>query len=276
MPFEFHKMHGAGNDFVVIDARGQQIEAGEDWARQIGDRHRGIGCDQIMILRRPADPSNRVAYEIWNPDGSRAGQCGNGARCVALFLEMNGEYPGHPYTAESPAGIVQIRRCDDGEYELDLGRPDFSPAAVPTTLEARDNRYRLESPWGELELGAVSLGNPHSLMLVDDISDARIPAIGAWLGEHPVFPDRVNAGFAHIVSRREIKLRVVERGPGETLACGSGACAAVATLALWDRVDDCVEVALPGGRLVIKWPEKTVGLLMKGPASHVFRGIMND
>lgn len=276
MTFEFHKMHGAGNDFVLIDARNQHIEPGPGWARRIGDRHRGIGCDQIMVLHRPEDPANLVRYTIWNPDGSRAGQCGNGARCVAYYLELNGEYPGRPYTAESPAGTVRMRRCNDGEYELDMGCPDFSPDAVPTTMQGSGKRYRLDSPWGELELGAVSLGNPHSLMLVDEIGDERIPAIGAWLDKHPAFPDRVNAGFAQVMSRAAIRLRVVERGPGETLACGSGACAAVAVLAQWGLVDNRVEVTLPGGVLVIKWPEKTAGLLMKGPATHIFRGIMND
>lgn len=276
MSVEFHKMHGAGNDFVVIDARVQPIEPHPAWAQRICDRHFGIGCDQIMILRQPEDPANRVRYEIWNADGSRAGQCGNGARCVALFLELSGEYPGAPYTAESPAGIVRVRRCDDGEYQLDMGQPNFDAAAVPIALQAEDDRYHLDSPWGPLKLGAVSLGNPHCLLLVDDIADERIPAIGAWLDAHPAFSDRVNAGFAQVDSRGAIRLRVIERGPGETLACGSGACAAVALLARWGRVGKRVEVTLPGGLLVIEWPERTAGLLMKGPASHVFRGIMNE
>ncbi len=276
MPIAFHKMHGAGNDFVLVDARTQAFEASPELARRIGDRHFGIGCDQIMVLRQPRSDEHLVRYEIWNPDGSRAGQCGNGARCVALYLELNGEYPGRPYTAESPNGVVGVRRCRDGEYELDMGAPDFDPARVPLTLEPRDGRYRLDSPWGPLELGAVSMGNPHALVEVEQIGDERIPAIGAWLDAHEVFPDRVNAGFVQVLDRGRIRLRVVERGPGETLACGSGACAAVAILARWGRVDERVEVLLPGGRLVIQWLGTEGPVLMKGPAQHVFRGKMDE
>lgn len=276
MPLEFHKMHGAGNDFVLIDARDQVFEATPELARRIGDRHFGIGCDQIMVVREPGSAEHLARYEIWNPDGSRAGQCGNGARCVALYLELNGEYPGRPYTVEAPNGIVGMRRCLDGEYELDMGEPDFAPAAVPIACAGDAGRYRLDSPWGELELGSVSMGNPHSLLQVDDIADERIPAIGAWLDAHEAFPDRVNAGFAQVLDQHRIRLRVVERGPGETLACGSGACAAVAILARWGLVGDRVDVFLPGGRLVIQWPGKEGPVFMKGPAQHVFRGKMNE
>ena len=275
MPIEFHKMHGAGNDFVLIDARKRPFEPTPESARAIADRHRGVGCDQVMVLREPRSTENRVRYEIWNPDGSPAAQCGNGARCVALFLELVEGYDG-PYTAESPSGTVGMMRCEDGEYELDMGEPDFDPDSVPVKTALRDGVYRLDSPWGELEFGAVSMGNPHSLVLVDDIGDQRIPEMGAWLGAHEAFPDRVNAGFAQVLDRASIRLRVVERGPGETLACGSGACAAVAVLARRGLVDERVEVFLPGGRLVIKWPGIEGPLRMKGPAQYVFRGIMNE
>lgn len=276
MPIEFHKMHGAGNDFVLVDARQQEFHPTPESARAIADRRFGIGCDQIMVLREPTSPEHRVRYEIWNPDGSRAGQCGNGARCVALFLEMNGEYDGRPYTAESPSGIVGMTRRGDGEYELDMGAPDFDPANVPVTVTPTGSLYVLDSPWGRLEFGAVSMGNPHSLVIVDDIDDDRIPSIGAWMDAHEAFPDRVNAGFAQLQSRSSIRLRVVERGPGETLACGSGACAAVAVLARRGLVNERVEVFLPGGRLVIKWPGLDGPLTMKGPAQHVFRGTMDE
>ena len=276
MPLTFHKMHGAGNDFVLIDARDQAFEPTPERAMAIADRHRGVGCDQIMVLRDPVQPGNRVRYEIWNPDGSRAGQCGNGARCVALFLELNGEFDGQRYTAESPSGIVGISRCADGEYELDMGEPDFEPAHVPVGLEPEQGRYRLESPWGLLELGAVSMGNPHSLLVVDDIGDQRIPEIGRWLDAHEAFPDRVNAGFAQVRDRQSISLRVVERGPGETLACGSGACASVAILSRMGLVDERVDVFLPGGRLVIKWPGHQGPVTMKGQAAYVFKGTLNE
>jgi diaminopimelate epimerase len=274
--FAFHKMHGAGNDFVLIDLRREDFRPDPDTARALADRHRGVGCDQILLLHAADDPGNLLRYSIWNADGTRAGQCGNGARCVALYIARNGEYPGRSYTLESPAGIVSVRHCDDGEFELELGVPDFTPQRVPVALEPAGGRYRLDSPWGPLAFGAVWLGNPHALLLRDSLADDDIPAIGAWLGRQAAFPEGVNAGFAELRGRGAIGLRVVERGAGETLACGSGACAAVAVLRRLGRVDERVEVFLPGGRLVIQWPGNGAPLKMKGPAVHVFRGIMNE
>lgn len=269
-------MHGAGNDFVLVDARGQNFEVSAERAALIADRRRGIGCDQLLVLRPPADTTNLLRYEIWNADGTLAGQCGNGARCVALFIELNGEYPGSPYAVESPTGIVSMRRCEDGEYELEMAVPAFEPGDVPVNLFPENHTYRLDSPWGALEFGAVSMGNPHCLLAVDDIADPRIPEMGAWLQANPIFPDGVNAGFAQVLDRRSIRLRVVERGAGETLACGTGACASVAILRQWGRLDESVDVFLPGGHLVIKWRETGEAPLMKGPAEHVFRGILNE
>lgn len=269
-------MHGAGNDFVLIDLRRQRFDAGAESARALADRHRGVGCDQILLLHAATDPANLLRYEIWNADGTRAGQCGNGARCVALYVARNGEYPGRPYVLESPAGAVTVRHCDDGEFELEMGVPDFTPARIPVDLPGNDGRYRVDSPWGPLEFGAAWLGNPHALLLRDTLDDPDIPRIGAWLGRQDAFPEGVNAGFAQLRDRGAIDLRVVERGAGETLACGSGACAAVAILRRFGQVDDRVEVFLPGGRLVIQWRGNTAPLSMKGPAKHVFRGIMNE
>jgi diaminopimelate epimerase len=276
MALEFHKMHGAGNDFVLIDARGRHFSLDAQRAAQLADRHRGIGCDQILVLREPASDDCLARYEIWNSDGSPAAQCGNGARCVALFLELSREAATARFSVESPSGTVGMTRCEDGEYELEMGLPDFAPAGIPLTLESGDGWYRLDSPWGRLEFGSVSLGNPHALMLVEDIDLPEIPAIGAFLGSHEVFPDGCNIGFAQLESRDRIRLRVVERGAGETLACGSGACAAMAILRRAGQVDSLLNVFLPGGHLVIKWPESDRPLTMKGPASHVFKGTMNE
>ena len=276
MPIEFHKMHGAGNDFVLIDARRQVFVIGPESAARIADRHLGIGCDQILVLREASSPGSLLRYEIWNLDGSAAGQCGNGARCVGLFIELSDGYPGAPFRVESPSGVVTMRRCDDGEYELDMGVPEFSPDKVPLTLEPIAGMFSLESPRGCVEFGAVSMGNPHALVVVSDIEDPAIPETGRWLGAHGSFPEGVNAGFAEITDANSIRLRVMERGAGETLACGSGACAAVAILRQRGLVEDRVEVFLPGGRLVIKWPGNKETLLMKGPAKHVFRGTMNE
>lgn len=273
---EFHKMHGAGNDFVLIDARHQAFEIGPESAARIANRRLGIGCDQILVLRKANQPGSLLRYEIWNSDGSPAGQCGNGARCVGLFIELENEYPGAPFQVESPTGVVTMRRCNDGEYELAMGVPEFAPERVPLTLEPTDGLFSLESPGGPIEFGAASMGNPHALVLVGNINQADISEAGAWLSTHSAFPEGVNAGFAELVDARTIRLRVVERGAGETLACGSGACAAVAILRRQGLVEDRVEVFLPGGRLVIKWPGHNETLLMKGPAKHVFRGTMNE
>jgi diaminopimelate epimerase len=275
MTLDFHKMHGAGNDFVVLDLRRQDFELDPARAARIADRRLGIGCDQILVIRRPADTMHAARYEIWNADGSPAGQCGNGARCIGLFLATSGEFEDESIALESPAVVITLRRCEDGEFEVGMGVPDFEPGHVPLTLEPRDTVYRLDSPWGELEMGAVSMGNPHALTLVSSIDDANIPAMGAFISTHEAFPEGCNAGFARLENRHEIRLRVVERGAGETLACGSGACAAVAILRQRGLLDDRVEVLLPGGRLVIKWPGTGRPIEMKGPAEHVFKGTLN-
>lgn len=279
MPLEFHKMHGAGNDFVLIDAREQVFTANRENTRRIADRRLGVGCDQLLVLRPADDPAQHARYEIWNADGSAAGQCGNGARCIGLYLALNGETTDLPFSIQSPAGPVSLRRCSDGEFEVGMGRPRFAPDDVPIALDPdkqRNHRYHLDSPWGRLEFGAASMGNPHALLQTDDIEDAEIPGIGAYLGAQPIFPEGCNVSFAQVEADDRIRLRVIERGAGETPACGSGACAAVAILHRAGRVGDTVEVLLPGGRLVIKWRGNASPLTMKGPAAHVFKGVIDD
>ncbi len=275
MSVVFHKMHGAGNDFVLLDLREQDCLLEARRVGLIADRHRGVGCDQILVLRKPAQPENIACYEIWNSDGSQALQCGNGARCIGLYLELNGDVDGEPFTLESPAGKILMQKCADGQFEVTMGVPDFEPGRVPLNLVPDDGGYRLESPWGPLEFCAVSMGNPHALVLIDDIADIRIQDIGAFISTHDSFPQGCNVGFAQVENRGKIQLRVYERGAGETLACGSGACAAVAILKQSGRVADVVDVLLPGGHLVIKWPGNDQPIKMKGPAEHVFRGTLN-
>ena len=276
MALIFHKMHGAGNDFVLIDARQRDFVVDPELASRISHRHFGVGCDQILVLRDPVSPQHRARYEIWNSDGSRAGQCGNGARCIGLFLEMEDGSADAPISVESPSGVVTMRRCADGQYEIQMGQPAFDPAHVPVNLEPEAGQYRLDSRWGLLEFGAVSMGNPHALVITRDIDNPEIPAIGAFIGGHEVFPEGCNTGFAQLASPEKIHLRVVERGAGETLACGSGACAAVAVLRRAGRVGDEVDVVLPGGHLVIKWRGDKEPMTMKGPAKHVFRGTLDE
>ena len=271
----FDKLHGAGNDFVLLDLRGTDREVGADCVRWLADRRLGVGCDQILILHPPANPGSLARYSVRNADGSAAGQCGNGARCIALYLARAGEIGAAPVTLDSPSGTVVIQRCDDGEFEVDMGTPEFAPERVPVCLAPANGLYRLDSPWGEVQFRAASMGNPHALILVADTGAAPVATTGAWLSRHEAFPKGCNAGFAEIIDRASIRLRVFERGAGETLACGSGACAAVAMLRRDGLVDDAVEVFLPGGRLVIKWPA-TGRVSMKGPATHVFRGTVHD
>ena len=275
MSIVFHKMHGAGNDFVLLDLREQNYPLDSKRAGLISDRHRGVGCDQILVVRKPTQPQYVAYYEIWNSDGSLALQCGNGARCIGLYLELNGDIDGESFTLEGPSGKIVMQQCADGQYEVSMGVPDFEPATLPLSLAPNDGRYRLESPWGSLEFGAVSMGNPHALVLTDDIADIRVQEIGAFISTHDSFPQGCNVGFAQVDNRGKIQLRVYERGTGETLACGSGACAAVAILGQAGRVDDVVDVMLPGGHLVIKWPGSHQPIKMKGPAEHVFRGTLN-
>ena len=268
-------MHGAGNDFVVLDLRQQQFELNPVNAAHIADRHLGIGCDQILVITAPEHEDHVARYEVWNADGSIAGQCGNGARCIGLFLHQNGDTQQQEFTVESPAGVISLNRCDDGEYEVGMGVPEFEPSQVPHTLIPSGDSFQLDSPWAMLELGAVSMGNPHALLLVTDIDDQNISEMGRFISTHEAFPEGCNAGFAQVVSEREIRLRVVERGAGETLACGSGACAAVAILRQRGVLENEVDVYLPGGHLVIKWPGTRQPLKMKGPAKYVFKGNLN-
>jgi len=271
---EFHKMQGAGNDFVLLDLRKKNVEVDSGLASKLADRRLGIGFDQMLLLLPPRSEAALARYEIRNTDGSPAGQCGNGARCIALYLALQGEVGDEVFTLDSPSGPVSFRRCPDGEFEVDMGQPAFEPDLVPIRITPRERGYRLESPWGPLEFGAASMGNPHAVLEVGDVDSAPLETLGPFLSTHEVFPEGCNTGFVQVMDRGRIKLRVHERGVGETLACGSGACAAVAVLRRAGRVEDTVDVFLPGGHLVVKWPGTGSGVLMKGPAEYVFRGIV--
>lgn len=216
----FHKMHGAGNDFVLLDWRNSAQQLDVRQAALLADRRLGIGCDQILIVRTSTDPGCLAAYEIRNADGSPAGQCGNGARCIALYLQMQGASASH-FMLDSPAGPIAVTSCEDGEFELDMGQPRFAPEQVPVHLSSQDDQYQLESPFGRLQFGAVSMGNPHALLQVADVDQAQVADIGSFLGRHSSFPEGCNVGFAQVLDRSSIRLRVFERGAGETLACGS-------------------------------------------------------
>jgi diaminopimelate epimerase len=272
-PLRFSKMHGAGNDFVVLDLRDGSPPPDAALGRALGDRHAGVGCDQILTIE-PARSEGAVAsYRIWNSDGGNAAQCGNGARCVAAWLVRDGTARGDRFALDSPAGRHEVERLGEGGYRVAMGVPRFAPESIPLRGfdEARDE-YALEIDGRELRFGAVSMGNPHALVMVDDIASAPVADLGAALQRSPAFPDSVNVGFAEVAGRDAIRLRVFERGAGETLACGSGACAAAAILVRRRRVERELAVHLPGGTLRIGWRDDTAPITMAGPAAFVFEG----
>lgn len=274
-------MHGIGNDFVVVDARHRPFEPDAGTVAAMGDRRRGIGFDQLLVIV-PARAAGHVAgYRIWNRDGSRAGQCGNGARCVVRWLARAGALGPGPQVLESPAGPLEVEMRRDGHVRVVLGEPDFDPAAVPLDLAAdglapRGGGWQLELAGQALQFEALSLGNPHAVLEVatlgTGLADAPVATLGPALQAHRAFPERCNIGFAEIRSRTELGLRVFERGAGETLACGSGAAAAMAALRRNGRVDASVMVALAGGRLQIDWSGPGQPLAMTGPAEFSFEG----
>lgn len=264
-------MHGAGNDFVIVDARQQAPELSPARVALLADRHRGIGFDQLILIQAPRRAAAVAAYAILNADGSPAAQCGNGARCVAAWLLRAGAVQATDFVLDSPAGPVRVQAQDAARIGLELGVPDFSPQAIGLALPAADP-YRLCLDQGEIAFGAVSMGNPHVLIEVADVARAEVARLGAHVQALPLFTQGCNVGFAQVLGREAIALRVFERGAGETLACGSGACAAVAILARRGRVGPQVAVSLPGGTLHIHWPGEGRPVHMAGPARFVFEG----
>ena len=269
----FSKMHGAGNDFVLLDLRDGSPPPTPALSRQLADRHFGVGCDQILTIEPRRSATAVASYRIWNADGSNARQCGNGARCVAAWLVRDGAGRVEGFDLDSPAGTHAVELLAAGHFRVAMGVPQFAPQAIGLGGfgEAQDE-YALDIAGATLRFGAVSMGNPHALVEVDDIAAAPVEALGAALQRHGAFADSVNVGFVEIDARDRIRLRVYERGAGETLACGSGACAAAAILMRRGRVDRTVTVALPGGELNIDWPSDTVAISMAGPATFVFEG----
>ncbi|MEW5757586.1 MAG: diaminopimelate epimerase [Pseudomonadota bacterium] len=271
MRIEFTKMHGIGNDFVVIDAVRQSVTLSAEQIRRLADRHFGVGCDQVLLVERPTQSGVDFRYRILNADGSEVEQCGNGARCFARFVHDKGLTTNNPVVVETAGGIIRLRLCPDGQVEVNMGEPRFDPPQIPFVAEAQAERYTLEVAGETVTLGAVSMGNPHAVLQVDDVASAPVERLGPLIERHPRFPRRVNVGFMQVLSRDAIRLRVFERGSGETLACGSGACAAVVVGYRQGLLNEKVTVHLPGGRLEIHWPGRGA-VLMTGPAETVFEG----
>lgn len=273
MSVRFSKMHGLGNDFVIVDCRDAPLALDVAAIRRLGDRHFGVGFDQLLTIEKARDPSCAFAYGIWNTDGSTARQCGNGVRCVARWLVRAGALDATGRARlESPSGPIAIELLADGRVRAEMGEPRFAPAAIPLVAEEEQDRYRIDVAGREVEVGAVSMGNPHAVVEVDDVDMAPVESLGPQIEHADAFPQRCNVGFAHVRARNAIALRVWERGVGETLACGSGACAAVAVLRQRGALDIDVAVTLPGGTLDIRWAGPGEAVWMTGPATFVFEG----
>lgn len=269
----FTKMHGIGNDFVVIDGRKSPVVTESCVMQTLADRHRGVGCDQILVIEPPRSEHAIASYRIWNADGSLSQQCGNGARCVAAWLFQATPSLGRHLVIDSPIGPHAVDDLGDQQYAVAMGCPIFDPTQIPLIGFARSREeYALQVQGEPLRLSAVSLGNPHAVIEVAQIHAAPVARLGPVLQHHPAFPEGVNVGFVQVIDQQNIQLRVFERGAGETLACGSGACAAAVALMQRRRIDRQVTVALPGGQLRVSWPSHTQSIQLSGPAEFVFNG----
>ena len=272
MVINFSKMHGLGNDFVVIDAISQKIALSAEQIRFIADRHFGVGCDQLLLVELPVTNNADFKYRIFNADGSEVAQCGNGARCFARFVRDKNLSTKNEIVVDTDAGQLVLSFDDNGLITVNMGVPRHQPEQIPLLMPEEAGLYHLGLMNGDIEFSAVSMGNPHAVIRVDNIALAALETVGKQMESHPVFPERANIGFMQIVNRQHIKLRVYERGAGETLACGSGACAAVVAGIQQDLLDRQVLVSLPGGDLKINWHGRGWPVFMAGPAVLVFEG----
>jgi diaminopimelate epimerase len=268
----FTKMHGLGNDFVVLDGIGQRVELSPAQIRRLADRRFGVGCDQVLVVERATRPGVDFRYRIFNADGGEVEQCGNGARCFVKFVRERGLTGERRIRVETAGGIIAPEENADGEVTVDMGVPRFAPREIPFLADAEAPTYALEVDGAQVEIAVVSMGNPHAMQLVADVDAAPVATQGPRIENHPRFPQRANAGYMQVVDRATIRLRVWERGAGETPACGTGACAAVATGIRRGLLDQTVRVATRGGWLTIAWAGPGAPVSMTGPATKVFDG----
>jgi len=278
---KFTKMQGAGNDFVVIDGLARRVEITTQLAKRLADRHLGVGCDQVLLVEKPQRPDADFRYRIWNADGGEIEQCGNGARCFVRFVHDKGLTEKNEIRVETLSGIIVPRLEADGQVTVDMGAPQFDPERIPFDAHGLQpvlggRRWPLDFPGGKANVAVLSMGNPHAVQTVADVDSAPVSTEGPLIERHPRFPRRVNAGFMQLVTRSHIRLRVWERGAGETLACGTGACAAVVAGIREGLLGDAVRVDTRGGRLTIRWAggenDPNCAVWMTGPAVSVFEG----
>ena len=276
MRIPFTKMHGLGNDFVVIDAVSHPLELPPGRVRELSDRHFGIGFDQLLLVEPPSDPGVDFDYRIFNADGEEVEHCGNGARCFANFVHDKGLTRANPIRVKTVNRILSLTRQEGGLVSVDMGRPEFEPAAIPFNSDHQASLYTREvMVAGEtltLSFSALSMGNPHAVLIVEDLAKSAVKDIGGALGSHPDFPAGVNVGFMQILGPDEIAVRVWERGAGETLACGTGACAAAVAGCLQGVIGGTVKVNLTGGQLTVDWRGDDASVIMTGPTATVYEG----
>jgi diaminopimelate epimerase len=272
MLLKFVKMQGLGNDFVVVDAVRQKVQLSPEKIRFIADRHFGVGCDQVLLVESAHHAHADFRYRIFNADGSEVAQCGNGARCFARFVREQGLSDKDEIQVDTDAGRLVLRHADGGQVLVNMGVPRLAPAGIPMNVEAEQPLYALDIEGQTCSFGAVSMGNPHAVLVVDHVDTAPVESLGPRLESHPLFPERVNVGFMQILDVHHVRLRVFERGSGETLACGSGACAASVVGIEQGLLASPVSVELPGGLLIIEWKGRGHPVYMKGPAKTVFEG----
>ena len=272
MRLAFTKMQGLGNDFIVIDAVRQAVTLEPERIRRLADRHFGIGCDQVLVVEPAQGPNADFRYRIFNADGSEVAQCGNGARCFARFVKEKGLSDHDRIRVETRAGALVLHLVAGDEVLVDMGIPRHAPDQIPLNAEVEADRYGLDLEGERVEFSAVSMGNPHAVLQVASTAKAPVESWGPILESHPLFPERVNVGFLEVVNRHQARLRVYERGSGETLACGSGACAAAVVGIEQGLLESPVDVELPGGHLTINWQGRGFPVMMQGPAVTVFEG----
>jgi diaminopimelate epimerase len=272
MSIAFTKMHGLGNDFVVIEALKHNFSLDSGQVRRLADRHFGIGFDQMLIVGPPSSDDMDFSYRIFNADGNEVEQCGNGARCFARFVYDRGLTEKRVIRVGTLGGTIVLHLLDDGRVRVNMGVPEFEPEKIPFHFDRQQLAYRIKVAGREIEIGAVSMGNPHAVQLVKDVDNTAVADTGPVIENHPLFPQRVNAGYMQIIEDHTMRLRVWERGSGETLACGTGACAAAVIGMIWGKVTSPVKVELRGGTLEIEWHGVGEPVYMTGPAAYVYEG----
>lgn len=275
MKIKFSKMQGLGNDFVVIDAISQKVSLSAQQIRRIAHRHFGIGCDQLLLVETPTIANADFRYRIFNADGGEVEQCGNGARCFVKFVYEQGLTDKREIWVQTASGMISPRLESDDLVTVDMGMPRFVPTDIPFATDHQAPTYALDVSGESVEVSVLSMGNPHAVQVVEDVANAPVAMQGPLIESHPRFPQRVNAGFMQIVNPHEIQLRVYERGSGETLACGTGACAAAVAGIRLGHLQSPVKVSTRGGKLTINWAGDNHPVLMTGPAETVFEGILD-